>query len=106
MARGPIAVVAGTRPEGIKLAPLVLALRRRRDVETLLVSTGQHREMLQQALSAFDLRPDVDLDVMRAGQSLHDVTVSTLARLEPILRELRPAWVVVQGDTTTAMAAA
>src|SRR5512138_2637606 len=61
--------------------------------------------MLQQALSAFDLRPDVDLDVMRAGQSLQDVTVSTLARLEPILRELRPAWVVVQGDTTTAMAA-
>jgi UDP-N-acetylglucosamine 2-epimerase (non-hydrolysing) len=101
-----IAVVAGTRPEGIKLAPVVHALRRRRGVETLLVSTGQHREMLQQALEAFALRPDVDLDLMRAGQGLHDVTVGTLARLEPILRELRPAWVVVQGDTTTAMAAA
>ncbi len=106
MATGAIAVVAGTRPEGIKLAPLVLALRRRRGVDAVLVSTGQHREMLQQALSAFGLRPDADLDVMRAGQSLHDVTIATLARLDPILRELRPAWVVVQGDTTTAMAAA
>jgi UDP-N-acetylglucosamine 2-epimerase len=106
MASPAIAVVAGTRPEGIKLAPLVHALRRRRAVETILVSTGQHREMLQQALSAFELRPDVDLDVMRAGQGLADVTIATLARLEPILREARPAWVVVQGDTTTAMAAA
>jgi UDP-N-acetylglucosamine 2-epimerase (non-hydrolysing) len=106
MGGGTIAVVAGTRPEGIKLAPLVHALRRRRGGEALLVSTGQHREMLEQALSAFALRPDVDLDVMRAGQTLHDVTVATLARLEPVLRELRPSWVVVQGDTTTAMAAA
>src|SRR5512133_3324805 len=101
-----IAVVAGTRPEGIKLAPVVHALRRRRGVETLFVSTGQHREMLQQALAAFALHPDVDLDVMRAGQGLKDVTIATLARLEPLLKELRPAWVVVQGDTTTAMAAA
>lgn len=101
-----IAVVAGTRPEGIKLAPVVHALRRRRGIETVFVSTGQHREMLQQALAAFALRPDVDLDLMRAGQGLHDVTVATLARLDPVLRELRPAWVVVQGDTTTAMAAA
>ncbi len=101
-----IVVVAGTRPEGIKLAPVVHALRRRRGLETLFVSTGQHREMLQQALAAFALRPDVDLDVMRAGQGLTDVTVATLGRLQPILRELRPAWLVVQGDTTTAMAAA
>jgi UDP-N-acetylglucosamine 2-epimerase (non-hydrolysing) len=101
-----IAVVAGTRPEGIKLAPVVQALRRRRGLETLFVSTGQHREMLQQALAAFALQPDLDLDVMRAGQGLTDVTVATLTRLQPMLRELRPAWVVVQGDTTTAMAAA
>ena len=106
MAPAAIAVVAGTRPEGIKLAPVVHALRRRRGVEALLVSTGQHREMLRQALAAFALRPDVDLDVMRAGQGPNDVTVAALARLEPILREVRPAWVVVQGDTTTAMAAA
>ncbi len=106
MSRPTIAVVAGTRPEGIKRAPVVHALRRRAGVETLFVSTGQHREMLQQALAAFSLRPDVDLDVMRAGQGLTDVAVATLARLQPILREARPAWVVVQGDTTTAMAAA
>ncbi len=106
MGAAPIVVVAGTRPEGIKLAPVVHALRRRRGAETLFVSTGQHREMLRQALAAFALEPDVDLDVMRSGQGLHDVTVATLARLEPILREVRPAWVVVQGDTTTAMAAA
>ncbi len=106
MASPTIAVVAGTRPEGIKLAPVVHALRRRRGIETLFVSTGQHREMLQQALAAFALRPDLDLDVMRSGQGLTDVTVATLTRLQPMLRELRPAWVVVQGDTTTAMAAA
>jgi UDP-N-acetylglucosamine 2-epimerase len=106
MARGRIAVVAGTRPEAIKLAPVVRALRARASVETLLVSTGQHREMLRQVLAAFDLAPDLDLEVMRPGQDLHDVTVATLVRLKPVLRELGPAWVVVQGDTTTAMAAA
>jgi UDP-N-acetylglucosamine 2-epimerase (non-hydrolysing) len=106
MAATRIAVVAGTRPEAIKLAPVVHALRRRPGIATLFVSTGQHREMLQQALAAFALEPDLDLDVMRSGQDLHDVTIETLARLKPVLREWRPAWVVVQGDTTTAMAAA
>jgi UDP-N-acetylglucosamine 2-epimerase (non-hydrolysing) len=101
-----IAVVAGTRPEAIKLAPVVRALRTRAGVETLFVSTGQHREMLGQVLDAFGLAPDVDLEVMRAGQDLHDVTVATLQRLKPVLREWRPGWVVVQGDTTTALAAA
>src|SRR5919197_4562549 len=101
-----IAVVAGTRPEAIKLAPVVHALRRQPGIETLFVSTGQHREMLRQALAAFELEPDLSLDVMRSGQDLHDITVETLGRLKPILRELRPAWVVVQGDTTTAMVAA
>jgi UDP-N-acetylglucosamine 2-epimerase (non-hydrolysing) len=106
MARARILVVAGTRPEAIKLAPVVRALRARPSVETLFVSTGQHREMLGQVLAAFDLAPDVDLEVMRPGQDLHDVTVAALSRLKPVLREARPAWVVVQGDTTTAMAAA
>jgi UDP-N-acetylglucosamine 2-epimerase (non-hydrolysing) len=105
-ARTRIAVIAGTRPEAIKLAPVVRQLRARPSVETLFVSTGQHREMLQQVLAAFALAPDLDLGIMRAGQDLHDVTVATLARLKPVLRELAPAWVVVQGDTTTAMAAA
>jgi UDP-N-acetylglucosamine 2-epimerase len=106
MAPARIAVVAGTRPEAIKLAPVVYLLRRRAGVETVFVSTGQHREMLRQVLAAFSLAPDLDLEVMRSGQDLHDVTVATLARLKPVLRELRPAWVVVQGDTTSAMAAA
>ena len=104
--RARIVVVAGTRPEAIKLAPVVRALRARASAETLFVSTGQHREMLRQVLAAFDLAPDVDLEVMRPGQDLHAVTVAALARLAPVLREARPAWVVVQGDTTTALAAA
>jgi UDP-N-acetylglucosamine 2-epimerase (non-hydrolysing) len=106
MAASRVAVIAGTRPEAIKLAPLVRRLRARPGVETLFVSTGQHREMLAQVLAAFDLAPDLDLGIMRAGQDLHAVTVATLERLKPVLRELRPAWVVVQGDTTTALAAA
>jgi UDP-N-acetylglucosamine 2-epimerase len=106
MAPARIAVVAGTRPEAIKLAPVVYLLRRQPGIETVFVSTGQHREMLKQVLAAFSLSPDLDLEVMRSGQDLHDVTIATLAKLKPILRELRPAWVVVQGDTTSAMAAA
>jgi UDP-N-acetylglucosamine 2-epimerase len=106
MVSARIAVVAGTRPEAIKLAPVVYLLRRQSGIETVFVSTGQHREMLKQVLAAFSLAPDLDLEVMRSGQDLHDVTIATLARLKPILRELRPAWVVVQGDTTSAMAAA
>jgi UDP-N-acetylglucosamine 2-epimerase (non-hydrolysing) len=101
-----VVVVAGTRPEAIKLAPVVHALRRKPGVVALLVSTGQHREMLRQALDAFALEADLDLDVMRSAQDLHDVTVETLSRLKPVLREMQPDWVVVQGDTTTAMAAA
>lgn len=101
-----VALVLGTRPEGIKLAPLAHELRRQGQFEPIVVSTGQHREMLGQALSLFDLAPDVDLDVMCQGQTLYDVTCRTLERIRPVLTELRPAWVVVQGDTTTAFAAA
>src|SRR5262245_37630130 len=72
----------------------------------VVVSTGQHREMLEQALRLFDLRPDIDLDVMRPGQSLHDVTCLALAKLQGVFREARPECVVVQGDTTTAFVAA
>lgn len=101
-----IALVLGTRPEGIKLAPLAHELRRQAHFEPIVISTGQHREMLRQALELFDLAPDVDLDVMCQGQSLYDVTCRTLDRIRPVLAELRPSWVVVQGDTTTAFAAA
>ena len=101
-----IAVVLGTRPEAIKLAPLVRELADRDGVAPLTISTGQHREMLAQALAMFDLEPDVDLDLMRPGQSLQDITSSVLDRLKNVFRERRPSYVVVQGDTTTAFAAA
>jgi len=100
-----IAVVLGTRPEAIKLAPVVRELARRPGVTPIAISTGQHREMLEQALDLFGLRPDVDLDLMLPGQSLHDVTCRALDRLKGVYRDLRPSWVVVQGDTTTALAA-
>jgi UDP-N-acetylglucosamine 2-epimerase (non-hydrolysing) len=101
-----VAVVLGTRPEAIKLAPVVRALDRSERLTPLVVSTGQHREMLVQALSLFDLRPDVELDVMRPGQSLYDVTSAVLERLKVVFHEAQPDWVIVQGDTTTALAAA
>jgi UDP-N-acetylglucosamine 2-epimerase (non-hydrolysing) len=101
-----VAVVVGTRPEAIKLAPVVRALREAGHFDPLLVSTGQHRQMLDQALEAFRLQPDVDLAVMSPGQTLHDVTARTLQGMRQVLHEHRPSWVVVQGDTTTAFAAA
>ncbi len=104
--RMKVAVIVGTRPEAIKLAPLVRELRERPGFEPLLISTGQHQEMLEQALSAFGLRADVDLRIMRPGQTLHDVTSRTLEHLRSTLHDHRPTWVVVQGDTTTAFAAA
>lgn len=101
-----VAIVVGTRPEAIKLAPLVREMRRRGVFQPLLVSTGQHREMLDQSLGVFGLKPDVELSVMRPGQTLHDITGRTLERIRDIFREHEPSWVVVQGDTTTAFAAA
>jgi len=101
-----VAVVVGTRPEVIKLAPLVDALREQGTYAPLLVASGQHRQMLYQALRAFDLEPDLDLAVMRDGQTLSDVTSRTLEGFQGVLRRQRPSWVVVQGDTTTAFAAA
>lgn len=106
MKRLRVVSVIGTRPEAIKLAPVVQELKRRSDVDSCLVSTGQHREMLNQALSVFDLRVDNDLDLMTPGQTLEDVTCRTLQRMKTLLQELRPDWVIVQGDTTTAFAAA
>lgn len=102
-----IAIVVGTRPEAIKVAPLVLELRRyEKDVATLLVSTGQHREMLAQALGAFNLEPDLDLDIMQHGQTLAEVTSRALAGLDGFVRQVKPAMLIAQGDTTTTFAAA
>lgn len=101
-----IAVVIGTRPEAIKLCPVVLALRRLTDSEVVVVSTGQHREMLAPILSHFQVQPQFDLGLMRADQSLSGLMSRAIARLDALLAELRPDALMVQGDTTTALSAA
>ena len=101
-----VAAVLGTRPEVIKLAPVVAELRRNRETETVVVSTGQHREMLDQMLEVFELRTDVDLGVMRPEQRLSDLTADLVRGLGRTLAQLRPDWVVVQGDTSTTLCGA
>lgn len=101
-----ILIVFGTRPEAIKMAPVVKAFQASRDFETLTCVTGQHRSMLDQVLQVFSITPDADLDIMRPGQSLYDVTRNTLSGLERLIEDTAPDAIVVHGDTTTAMAAA
>jgi UDP-N-acetylglucosamine 2-epimerase len=100
-----ILTVFGTRPEAIKMAPVVRALAAAPGVRALVCVTAQHREMLDQVLDLFDIRPDHDLDLMRAGQGLTHVTTGVLERLGDVLRAERPDRILVQGDTTTTMAA-
>jgi len=99
-------IVVGTRPEAIKLAPVIIAMKKSSDFEPVVVATAQHREMLDQALNLFDIRPDYDLNVMRPQQSLCSLTSRVLLGLEPVLAKEKPDWVIVQGDTTTAFAGA
>ncbi|WP_340645163.1 UDP-N-acetylglucosamine 2-epimerase (non-hydrolyzing) [Phenylobacterium sp.] len=101
-----ILLVFGTRPEAIKMLPVVKALRARASLEILVAVTGQHREMLDQVFAAFDERPDIDLELMSPGQTLTDITVRVLGRMAEVFAEHRPDLVLVHGDTTTAMAAA
>ena len=100
-----VLVVLGTRPEAIKLAPVVLALNRRREFQCVLCVTSQHREMLEPMLKFFGLSTAHDLDVMRPDQKLGELTGRILGGMDRVLEAERPDWVVVQGDTTTAMAA-
>jgi len=107
MAKPKIVGVVGTRPEAIKMAPVVLELSRfPQDLETVLVSTGQHREMLAHALAAFGLEPDKDLGIMRHGQTLAQVTSRAMEGLDGLFEELQPDIVMAQGDTTTTFVAA
>ena len=101
-----VLVIFGTRPEAIKMAPLVRELERQNRLKVSICVTGQHREMLDQVLDAFELKPEFDLDLMRADQNLSDVTSGTLKGVGEVIDQVRPAMVVVQGDTTTAMAGA
>jgi UDP-N-acetylglucosamine 2-epimerase (non-hydrolysing) len=96
----PVAVVVGTRPEAIKLAPVLLALRER-GVPTVVLSTGQHREMLQQVFDAFGLKPDRDLDLMVPNQTLAGLSARIMEHTDRVFEELQPSWAVVQGDTST-----
>ena len=97
-----IMVVLGTRPEAIKLAPLIVALRESPRFSVTTVITGQHREMLDPILTLFDIVPDADLDIMAVGQSLTDISIRTLERLSPIVETEAPDALIVQGDTTAA----
>lgn len=100
-------VLFGTRPEAIKLAPVVAALRRRPDRFAVRVcAAAQHREMGDRAAAALALAPDLDLDLMRPGQAPSELAARALAALDPLLRDEAPDWLVVQGDTTTALAGA
>jgi UDP-N-acetylglucosamine 2-epimerase (non-hydrolysing) len=101
-----ILVAMGTRPEAIKLFPVIHALKREPAFDVTVCVTAQHREMLDQVLSIADIRPDVDLDLMRPNQSLPQITSRILTGLDDVLNETKPDRVLVQGDTTTAMAAA
>ncbi len=100
-----VLIVFGTRPEAIKLAPLILKLRETASIETRVCVTAQHREMLDQVLDLFQIEPDYDLDLMRPGQSLNQITARVLQGLEPILEEFKPDLLVVHGDTSTTFAA-
>ncbi|MGI9449258.1 MAG: non-hydrolyzing UDP-N-acetylglucosamine 2-epimerase [Geminicoccaceae bacterium] len=99
-----IMVVLGTRPEAIKLAPVVKAFAARPEIDLALCTTGQHREMVQQVFNVFGLRATIDLDVMMPGQSLSDVTTRVLDRMSELLVRETADWILVQGDTTTAFA--
>lgn len=99
-------VVFGTRPEAIKMAPLVNELRTRQNISTIVSVTGQHRQMLDQVLSCFEIVPDYDLSIMKQNQTLYSITTDTLLQIKEIFEKDRPSIVLVHGDTTTAFAAA
>ncbi|MCD7119605.1 UDP-N-acetylglucosamine 2-epimerase (non-hydrolyzing) [Limosilactobacillus agrestis] len=101
-----VMTVFGTRPEGIKMGPVVKALEQDERFLSVVVSTGQHAAMLQQVLAVFQIEPDYNLKIMRPGQTLTEITIETMTRLEPIIQKERPDIVLVHGDTSSAYASA
>ena len=97
--------VFGTRPEAIKMAPVVLGLQNHPEIESIVCVTAQHREMLDQVLNIFNIKPDYDLDLMKPGQDLYDITARVLTGMKDVLRKAKPDIVLVHGDTTTCFAA-
>ena len=107
MAKKKVMLVFGTRPEAIKMCPLVKEFQKNsEEFETIVCVTGQHREMLDQVLTIFDVKPDYDLNIMKQGQDLYDVTARVLTGMRDVFKECRPDVVLVHGDTTTSTAAA
>jgi len=102
-----VMVIFGTRPEAVKMAPVIKALREHlEEIEVTICVTAQHREMLDQVLEAFDITPDIDLDLMIPDQKLAQLTAHIFTGLDPVLEQYKPDWLLIQGDTTTVMAAA
>ena len=101
-----VLTVFGTRPEAIKMAPLVLALASHPEIEAKVCVTAQHRQMLDQVLSLFEITPDYDLDIMKPGQDLFSITSSILERMKEVLNDFKPDYIFVHGDTSTTFAAA
>ena len=102
-----VMTVFGTRPEAIKMAPVVLELKKHPDqIQTVVAVTAQHRQMLDQVLDLFQIRPDYDLDIMSQGQTLYDITTRSLQGLKSVMEVEKPDLVLVHGDTTTTFAGA
>lgn len=99
-----IMCVFGTRPEAIKMAPVIAALRSAPDIELIVCVTAQHRQMLDQVLEIFGIQPEIDLNMMKPEQDLYDITSEIVLQMRPVLTAWRPDWVLVHGDTTTTMA--
>lgn len=99
-----VMTVFGTRPEAIKMAPLVKELEYRNEVESIVCVTAQHRQMLDQVLDTFNIKPDYDLNIMKQGQTLVDITTRALQSLDKVIKEVKPDIVLVHGDTTTTLA--
>ncbi len=101
-----VACIIGTRPEAVKMVPVILELSTRPEVEVVTISTGQHRDIVKPILDGFSIKADFDLEIMKPGQSLADITSATLSTLSPLFDEIKPDIVLVQGDTTTAFSGA
>ena len=96
-----VMLVFGTRPEAIKMCPLVNELKKRETIETIVCVTGQHRQMLDQVLDTFHVVPDYDLSIMKQGQALFDITTGILSKIKEVLEEVKPDVCLVHGDTST-----
>ncbi|MCL2437159.1 MAG: UDP-N-acetylglucosamine 2-epimerase (non-hydrolyzing), partial [Clostridiales bacterium] len=101
-----VLTIFGTRPEAIKMAPLVKKLNQDEAIDSVLCVTAQHRQMLDQVLDLFELKPDYDLDIMKANQTISQITTNVLLKLEEVIQKENPDIILVHGDTTTTFAAA